>query len=85
MPCMVCGEWHWSSRCKTLGIPPDGFSKEYGGGGHGDDEEDSIGLKALWFQRDGQNGSQDGVPQTKQRGQTLLIHVSPSKLSNVAV
>jgi hypothetical protein len=41
---MHCGQAHWSSRCKSLGIPPEGFSKENGGGGHdhGDDEEDKM-------------------------------------------
>jgi hypothetical protein len=43
---MNCGEAHWSSKCKAIGRPPEGFSKENGGGGHdhGDDEDEKAAI-----------------------------------------
>jgi hypothetical protein len=84
---MHCGEFHWSSRCKSIARPPDGFSKENGGGGHGgDDEEDRVkSTKDLSSQYDAQNGSRDGGFPAKRRVQNPLIHVSPNRPSSVAV
>jgi hypothetical protein len=47
---MHCGQAHWSSRCKSISIPPEGFSKENGGGGHdhGDDEDEKIQFKQMY-------------------------------------
>ncbi len=93
---MHCGQAHWSSRCKSLGIPPEGFSKENGGGGHdhGDDEDDSvaitlvekIGFTALSFLHGGQNGSRGDEFPSKRRARTPLTpHASPNRPSSVAV
>ena len=95
MPCMHCGQAHWSSRCKSLGIPPEGFSKDNGGGGHdhGDDEDDSVaitldekmGLKGLWSLSCGRNGSRGGALLSKRRGLILWNHTFPNTPSSVAV
>ena len=47
--CFVCGEeGHKASKCKSLGVPPDGFYTGGGGGGsHDHDEEDSL-LSCAW-------------------------------------
>lgn len=39
--CSVCGKGgHSSSKCKELGIPPDGFYRPTGGGQHHHEDED---------------------------------------------
>jgi hypothetical protein len=45
-PCTICGKGgHSASRCKELGIPPDGFYKPPPGQHqHDDDEDESINL-----------------------------------------
>lgn len=87
MPCMHCGQAHWSSRCKSLGIPPEGFSKENGGGGHdhGDDEEERVYLTVLSSLHAVQIGSQGGGFQSNQQALTPSIHASPNRPSSVAV
>jgi hypothetical protein len=92
---MHCGQPHWSSKCKSISIPPEGFSKENGGGGHdhGDDEDDSIAitldekavLKALWSLHAVQNGSRGDGPPSKQRVPTPWNRMFPSTPSSVAV
>jgi hypothetical protein len=43
--CRVCGgTGHKLSKCKELGLPPEGFFKPSGGGGHCHDEEDDEKL-----------------------------------------
>jgi hypothetical protein len=42
-PCSVCGKGgHSASRCKELGIPPDGFYKPAPGQHQHDDDEDET-------------------------------------------
>jgi hypothetical protein len=87
MPCMHCGQPHWSSRCKDIARPPEGFSKENGGGGHdhGDDEDEKAVFRVLSSLRDVQNGSQGGAPRSKQRVPILWNHTFPSTPSSVVV
>jgi hypothetical protein len=41
--CRVCGgTGHKLSKCKELGLPPEGFFKPSGGGGHCHDEDDDC-------------------------------------------
>ena len=48
--CTVCGEQgHKPSKCKSIGIPPEGFYSGGGGGHqHDDDCEDSLSI-AYWL------------------------------------
>lgn len=83
---MHCGEAHWSSRCRSIARPPDGFSKENGGGGHGGDEEDdTANFTAPWCQRGAQNGSRDDGFQSTPRGRIPSNHAFPNKPSSAAV
>ena len=58
-PCTICGHGgHSASRCKELGIPPDGFYKPAPGQHqHDDDEDESIHIAQLkysymkWFNK----------------------------------
>lgn len=45
-PCSICGKGgHSASRCKEIGIPPDGFYKpQPGQHNHADDEDESISI-----------------------------------------
>ena len=83
---MHCGQAHYSSKCKDLARPPDGFSKENGGGGHGGDEEDdTVGFTDPSSLHGGQNGSQGDESPSKLRVPTPSNRVSPNRPSNVAV
>ena len=50
-PCTICGkEGHSASRCKELGIPPDGFYKPAPGQHqHTDDEDESAYIAQLKY------------------------------------
>jgi hypothetical protein len=58
-PCTICGKGgHSASRCKELGIPPEGFYKPSPGmHQHDDDEDESIHIVQLkysymkWFSK----------------------------------
>ncbi len=42
-PCTICGHGgHSASRCKEIGIPPDGFYKPAPGHHHHDEDEDEM-------------------------------------------
>ncbi len=83
---MHCGNAHWSSKCKDLARPPDGFSKENGGGGHGGDEEDDmVAFKGPSSQRGGRNGSQGDESLSKLRVRPPWNRAFPNRPSSVAV
>lgn len=50
-PCLICGKGgHSASRCKEIGIPPDGFYKPSPGQhNHGNDEDEKISLDELLY------------------------------------
>lgn len=50
-PCTICGKGgHSASRCKELGIPPDGFYKPSPGGHyHDEDEDEKINLDEILY------------------------------------
>ena len=50
-PCTICGHGgHSASRCKEIGIPPDGFYKpEKGQHHHDEDEDESIHIQQLHY------------------------------------
>jgi hypothetical protein len=80
--CFVCGkEGHKASKCKSLGVPPDGFYTGGGGdGGHDHDEEDSLLSSALKLYK--QACSQDDEILSKPRELMGLFRAFPSRLSS---
>lgn len=80
--CFVCGEQgHKASKCKYLGVPPDGFyTGGGGGGGHDHDEEHSL-VKNAWIPYR-QTCSQDDETPSRLREQKVLSREFPSKLSS---
>lgn len=50
-PCTICGHGgHSSSRCKEIGIPPDGFYKPAPGQHqHDNDEDEKINVDELLY------------------------------------
>jgi hypothetical protein len=85
--CSVCGNGgHTPSKCKSLGIPPEGFfTGGDGGGGHGGDEEDeSIAINAsVAVPPQLQNGSADDESQPTPQVLALALRNSPNTPSNV--
>jgi hypothetical protein len=87
--CSVCGNGgHTPSKCKSLGIPPEGFfTGGDGGGGHGGDEEDkviAINASAAVPQQP-QNGSAGDESQPTPQVLASAFHNSPNTLSNASV
>jgi hypothetical protein len=90
--CTVCGNGgHTPSKCKSLGIPPEGFftggDGGDGGGGHGGDEEDdSIAINAsVAVPQQQQNGSAGDESQPTPQVLASAPHNSPNTPSNVSV
>jgi hypothetical protein len=83
--CTVCGEQgHKPSKCKSIGIPPDGFYSGGGGGHqHDDDCEDHIHSSAHWIVA--QNGSQDDEVPSNSQAPLVWDLYSPNRPSNEAV
>jgi len=80
--CFVCGEQgHKASKCKSLGLPPDGFyTGGGGGGGHNHDEEDSL-VKNVWILYK-QIDSQNGETLSRLREPRAPFRAFPSRLSS---
>jgi hypothetical protein len=88
--CTVCGNGgHTPSKCKSLGIPPEGFfTGGDGGGGHGGgDEEDAFtAINAIAaVPQQPQNGSAGGESQPTPQVLASAPHNSPNTPSNVSV
>ena len=87
-PCTVCGEACKSaSRCKALGIPPEGFfTGGDGGGGHGgDDEDESLTTSNVAATPLEQTDSVDGESQSMPTEMAWEFHDSPNRPSNGVV
>ena len=81
--CIVCGEeGHRPSKCKAIGIPPEGFYTG-GGGGHQHDDDCDEKVSAYWpvVQSDSLD---DEVPSNSQ-APTVWDLYSPNTPSNEAV
>jgi hypothetical protein len=87
--CMACGAaGHHAMRCKSLGIPPDGFYTGGNGGGghdHDDDEKAATSAARLVMLFGLQNGSEGGGTLSTLREPVPCYHTSPSRPSSVAV
>jgi hypothetical protein len=84
--CTVCGEQgHKPSKCKSLGLPPDGFyTGGGGGGGHShDDDDEHCHSSAHWIVA--QNGSQDDEVPSNSQAQIAWDLYSPNTPSNAVV
>ena len=82
--CIVCGEeGHRASRCKSAGLPPDGFYSGGGGGHqHDDDCEETASISHL---PPSQIYSKDDESLSKQQETASSHPYSPNKPSNEAV
>ena len=82
--CFVCGEQgHKASKCKSLGVPPEGFYTGGGrGGSHDHDEEDSL-LSSAWKLYKQACSQDDGIL-SRPREPMGLFRAFPNRLSSVA-
>lgn len=71
-PCSICGKGgHSASRCKEIGIPPDGFYKPAPGQHqHDDDEDESAYIAELKYNY------------TKWLNKVLKVHIRSIKKFN---
>ena len=81
--CLICGEQgHKSSRCKSIGIPPEGFFTGGNGGGshdHDDDEKATTNVSMKYYMP---FCSMDDEFPSIPPMQVAHYHVFPNRLSN---